>query len=103
MFPYRQRTPEELDGLRADEIDFDEIEVEPNVFMECKVRADFVYDGLDWHADCVWLRTTHRARDGFTYQHLDKWTIANAETGFQGVVDAVEKWANRNLIPEDYL
>jgi hypothetical protein len=93
---------EDLCGIRAEDVEIDELELEPNTFIQIDIQADFWHDGNNWIADAVWLRTFHRAHDGFVYQHLDKWTIATKENGYGAIVDAAEKWADKNLIPEDY-
>ena len=101
----RFREPADEDdysGLHVEDIAIDEIELEPNVFMEVSIQADFCHDGNNWIAECVWLRTFHRAHDGFVYQHLDKWTIATKENGLGAIVDACERYADKHLNPEDY-
>jgi hypothetical protein len=93
---------EDYSGLRAEEVEIDELELEPNTFIQIDVQADFTHDGSNWVADVVWLKTFHRAHDGFVYSFIDKWTIATKENGYGAIVDAAEKWADKNLSPEDY-
>ena len=93
---------EDYSGLRAEEVAIDELELEPNTFIQIDVQADFTHDGCNWIAECVWLKTFRRAHDGFVYNFLDKWTICSKENGLGAIVDAAERWADKNLIPEDY-
>jgi hypothetical protein len=93
---------EDYSGLRAEEVEIDELELEPNTFIQIEIQADFCHDGSNWIADVVWLKTFHRAHDGFVYSFIDKWTIASAENGLGAIVTAAEKWADKHLSPDDY-
>jgi hypothetical protein len=89
-------------GVCAEKVEIDEIELDANVYMQVEIEADFTFDGIHWVADCVWLKTYRRDTDGFKYNFIDKWTIASAENGLSGIVEAAEKWADKHLCPEDY-
>ena len=89
-------------GICAEDVQIDELELEPNTFIQIDVQADFTHDGCNWLAEVVWLRTFHRAHDGFIYSFLDKWTIASKENGLGAIVDACERYADKHLNPEDY-
>ena len=94
---------EDYSGLRAEDVAIDELELEPNTYIQIDIQADFCHDGCNWLAEVVWLRTFRRAHDGFEYSFIDKWTIASKENGYGAIVDAAEKWADKNLIPAEYL
>ena len=90
-------------GICAEDVQIDELELELGTFIQIDVQADFSHDGINWTADCVWLKTYCREHDGDSYNFLDKWTLATAENGLGAIVTAAERWADKHLIPAEYL
>ena len=95
--------PGDLYGALAEGVTIDELVMPNGSILAIDIQADFSCDGDSWAADVVWIKTFTRTQDGEHFQFMDKWTIATRENGWAALVEAAEKWADKNLDPTDYV
>jgi len=89
-------------GAYAQNIHIDELEIEGTVFP-CELVASFEWLGDEWVADECYLRAFDRVVDGDTHRFEEHLVPILENKKFVGLVEAAEAWANKRLMPWEYM
>lgn len=88
-------------GTCAQDVEIDEIEVN-GVTFAINIHATFTHDGNNWIADEVFIAGYENLRFENETKQIEAFIKLHDEPQYEWMVLAAEKWADRNLMPEDY-